>query len=310
MSAVCGVCSILNNANDQIKCTGVCGSEFHLSCITKKHPDLIKTRGSKKEWFCSDCSKKSTKSGEGTTTITKEFMKNIMESFKEEVFSEIRANSAQFVEFKNSLDFFSTKMDEATKSMELLKQQNKEIITENENNKRKVAVLTKKVDELETKVRDMEQYSRRENMEINGLPATPGENEAEILKDLGRAIGVEVDASQIVAAHRVPTYNRTRAQPLVVRFKSRTLRDTWLQAYRKKRTVLASDVNGRFPKTRIYIGEHLTPANKLFLKTLKEAGKELGVKYVWCREGKFYARESDGKPSIRVSNIEDLRQRK
>lgn len=312
MSALCGVCNVTNNISDHIKCAGVCGSEFHLSCITKKHPDLIKTRGSKKEWFCVDCSKtrsasSSIKSGEGATTITKEFMKSMMESFKNEVFTELRSHTAQFLEFKNSIDFFSTKMDEATKTMELLKKQNKEIAVENENNKLKIEVLTKKVVDLETKVRDMEQYSRRENIEINGFPVTPRENETEILKDLGRYIGVEVDVGQVVAAHRVPTYNRSRTQPIVVRFSSRHLRDTWLQAYRKKKTILASDVNKSFPNTRVYIGEHLTPSNKLLLKNLKEVGRELGVKYIWCREGKFYARKSDGQPCISVGSVEDLR---
>ncbi|XP_046684709.1 uncharacterized protein LOC124370467 [Homalodisca vitripennis] len=188
-----------------------------------------------------------------------------------------------------------------------IKNQYREISRENQEYKAINAQLTLKVSSLETKVRDLKQYSRRDNIEISGLPKTAGEDERSILRDVGRAIGLEVNENTVVAVHRVPTYSRTRAPPIVARFTTRDQRDAWIQAFKKKKTVMACDINDRFSATRIYIGEHLTPDNKQLLRKLKDACKELNIKYVWCREGKLYVRRTEGATSERVNSVEDQR---
>lgn len=307
------MCSAAVVAGDLIKCSGACENVFHYSCVTKKWPDSVKTRGTKRDWFCEVCrasrntSRGSSRCEETPTAVTKEFMTTILESFKQEVFAELKNHSYQFHEFKTSLEFFSSKLDEANKTMEELKAQNKEIIRENEIYKQNNLKLTLKVNELEVKVRDLEQYSRRNNLEISGVPKTPGENEMDILRDVGRAIGVEVTAGSVVAVHRVPTYNRARIPPIVAKFTTRDQRDAWIQGYRQKKTLMASDVNKGLPASRIYIGEHLTPANKLMLKQLKDTGKELSIKFIWCREGKFFARRAEGERSVRIADVNELK---
>lgn len=313
MSGNCGVCSADIVAGDLIKCAGACENVYHYSCVTKKWPDSIKTRGTKKDWFCEVCraskntSRGSSRCEEAPAAVTKEFMTSIMESLKKEVFAELKNHSYQFHEFKTSLEFYSSKLDETNKTMEELKAQNKEIIRENETYKQNNLKLTQKVNELEVRVRDMEQYSRRNNLEISGVPKTPGENEMDILRDVGRAIGVEVTASSVVAVHRVPTYNRARIPPIVAKFTTRDQRDALIQGYRQRKTLMASDVNKGLPASRIYIGEHLTPANKIILKKLKDTGKELNIKFVWCREGKFFARRAEGERSVRIADVNELR---
>lgn len=312
MSGNCGVCGLALEESEIIKCSGKCETVFHLSCVTKKWPEVTKTRGAKKDWFCEVCrppkntSRGSSKSEEPATVITKEFMTSILESFKQEMCSELKNHSKQFQEFKASLEFFSNKMDEASKTMEELKTQNKELIRENEIYRQNNTKLTHRVSELEIKVRDLEQYSRRNNIEISGVPKTPGESEMDILRDVGRAIGVEVAASGVVAVHRVPTYNKARIPPIVAKFTTRDQRDAWIQGYRQKKMLLTSDINKGLPSGRIYIGEHLTPANKVILKQLKEAGKQLNIKYIWCREGKFFARRAEGEKSVKIADVQEL----
>lgn len=314
MSAICGICNVLcSDVKKSVKCSGTCAKVFHIDCVNLKFPDSLKTRHSKREWFCDDCkvmkpaSNSSSRSVE-STQITKEFLVNVMEAFKKEVFEEFKKHSTQFNDFQSSLEFFSNKIDEASKVMESIKLQNQTILKENDALKKKNVELSKNFNELESKVRDLEQYSRRENIEVNGVPQTRGENEKDILRDLGKAIGVEVDANSVVAVHRVPAFNKARTPALIARFTTRELRDTWLQKYREKKTLMACDINRNFPASRVYIGEHLTPDNKLLLRNMKEEGKHLGVKYVWCREGRFYARRSEGDNSVRVYGVGHLRE--
>lgn len=315
MTVTCSVCDVpCGDSGDVIKCAGTCGKVFHVKCVANKYPDdLVKTRDSRKKWYCEGCKKSkgqsssSVNTGEtGATTLTQEFMVSLLDAFKKEVFEELKSQSNQFQEFKSSLEFFSAKIDESNKVMDEIKKQYREINRENQEYKALNAQLTQKVTTLESKVRDLEQYSRRDNIEISGLPKTAGEDERSILRDVGRAIGLEVNENSVVAVHRVPTYNKTRAPPIVARFTTRDQRDAWIQAFKKMKTVLACDINNRFPATKIFIGEHLTPDNKQFLRKLKDACKELNIKYVWCREGKFYVRKSEGENGVRVNSVEDL----
>ncbi|XP_046688209.1 uncharacterized protein LOC124373944 [Homalodisca vitripennis] len=172
-----------------------------------------------------------------------------------------------------------------------IKNQYREISRENQEYKAINAQLTLKVSSLETKVRDLEQYSRQDNIEISGLPKTAGrEDERSILRDVGRAIGLEVNENTVVAVHRVPTYSRTRVH---------TPHRGQVHHQRPERRLDTSLQKEKDGYGLIYIGEHLTPDNKQLLRKLKDACKELNIKYVWCREGKFYVRRTEGATSER-----------
>ncbi|KAG8328905.1 hypothetical protein J6590_099245 [Homalodisca vitripennis] len=140
MSDNCCVCSALcGESTDSIKCAGSCRREFHLNCVATKFPDSMKTRDSKKKWFCDECRKakgtssiNSSKSGEQATTLTKEFMIGLIEAFKKEVFDELKSHSTQFQDFKTAFDFLSAKLDDSNKDMAEIQTQYKEIRRENE----------------------------------------------------------------------------------------------------------------------------------------------------------------------------------
>lgn len=313
MSAICSACEkSCEGSSDVFKCTG-CTRSFHQKCAVNKFPEGVVTRGAKKEWFCGDCKKTkivtptSSKSDEQGTVLTKECMMELLESFKHEIFNELKSHSSQFQEFKLSLEFFSAKLDESNQTMEIIKEQNKEILKENSILKQEKLILHERVGALETKVRELEQYSRRNNIEINGIPKTPGENELDILRDIGRVIGEEVEARDVVAVHRVPAYNKARTPALIARFTTRQQRDTWLAKYRQQKPILANSINNSFPATKVYIGEHLTPDNKILLAKLKEECKAENVQFVWCREGKFYVRKSEEHRGVRVNGVEEIK---
>lgn len=54
---------------------------------------------------------------------------------------------------------------------------------------------------------------------------------------------------------------------------------------------------------QIYVNEeHLSPDNKL----LKAKCREIGYKYVWVRDGKFYVRKTDGEKVIKIAGPTDI----
>lgn len=64
---------------------------------------------------------------------------------------------------------------------------------------------------------------------------------------------------------------------------------------------MACDVNHNFPRTIVFVDEQLTPDNMQILRQ----PKELDIKYVCCREGKFLSKKYVDK-SVKVRCMEDL----
>ena len=70
----------------------------------------------------------------------------------------------------------------------------------------------------------LEQYSRRDNIKVVGIPETEGENCVEKVKELGEAIGVDIQDSDISTAHRVKSRGK-KGNPMIVRFVRRETKE-------------------------------------------------------------------------------------
>lgn len=310
MSANCGVCGVVcSDEKLSIKCSGECERVFHLKCIKA---DGVKTRTSNKDWKCDDCQPKkessvmSSKSSTSSTAVTKQFMINVLDAFKKEVFDELKQHNDKLNDFNKTMEFLSKGIDDANVLMNNIRKEFKDIKKQNEELVLKNAELTGAVDKLTDRVRELEQYSRKANVEISGIPSTPKEDSLSLVKDIGKAIGQPVDQDHVLAVHRVPSYNTKRDPPLIVQFRDRLVRDKWLSTFKSKKTLMANEVHPTFPKNRVYINEHLCPENKQFLGKLKMKCRELGIRYVWFREGKFFVRKSDGEQCHKIVKIQDL----
>lgn len=311
--AVCGVCKNQSGEESDVKCSGVCGFVFHTDCIKGEFDK--KTRQTK-DFKCRECrttsSQGSTKSTTSTTNIlSKDFILSVIESFKKDILSEMEGFKKEITTEINglteSVNFMSSKADESKKLMEKLSSQFDQLKKENEEIKSKYVTVNNEVRELRERVRNLEQYSRVNNVEVNGLPVTKGECVSDLVKDLGASIGVEVQANDISAAHRVPSFNRDRDQPLIIQFTNRTKREEWITKYRARKPALtAQHVNKQFPSHRVYINDHLSPENKQLLSKLKKKCREIGYTFAWCRDAKFFARKSEGDPARRINSFEDI----
>ena len=59
--------------------------------------------------------------------------------------------------------------------------------------------------ETELPLDQLEQYGRRENLEIHGIPVTKNENTKQIVKDLAISLNVELDDTHISTCHHMPS---------------------------------------------------------------------------------------------------------
>lgn len=311
MSSICGICDLpcVNEDSDSVvKCGGVCAKPFHWSCV-KSDKEGTKTR-SNKDWKCKECrdpsSSVNSSASSAAAALTKDFLVRVLDSFKTDVFSELKTFRNEMSELSTSVKFLSDKLDESTKLWTEVKTELAMIKKENNELQLRNASLSSEVGLLKDKVRSLEQYSRTNNIEISGLPVTPQENVVDLIKDVGAALRIDVQDRDISAAHRVPSFKKERTPSLIVQFVSRSSRDTWIRQFKEKKEILAHQVNSSFPKQKIYINEHLSPDNKVFLAKLKAKCKEVGYDYAWCREGKFFVRKTHGDRCKRIDSYEDV----
>lgn len=156
------------------------------------------------------------------------------------------------------MQFLSNAVDTSNELMASMKKEYAELKKDNQELHETTQYLASTVSSLQEKVRTLEQYTRKSNVEICGLPATPGESVLGIIKDVGKALGLEVTEHQVNAVHRVPSFLRDRASSIVVQFHARATRDAWIEKMKSKKSLSAQEVNPAYLKdTRIYMSEHL-----------------------------------------------------
>lgn len=89
-------------------------------------------------------------------------------------------------------------------------------------------LLTQKLTTFDTRVRKVEQYSRREHIEIKGLPVFTDQDIISIVR--GRGLDVKVDPNTLITAHRAPTYQKLKMPPSIVIFTTRGKMAAWLKS--------------------------------------------------------------------------------
>ncbi|KAG8303971.1 hypothetical protein J6590_105301, partial [Homalodisca vitripennis] len=95
----------------------------------------------------------------------------------------------------------------------------KGVVNENENLKLKNVALEKQISFLKTQCENFEQYSKLENIQIDGIPEVKGENVMNIVNKLSIAVDEPVVLNMDVqAAHRIPTKKESAIRPIAGTF--------------------------------------------------------------------------------------------
>lgn len=309
--STCSVCNVLcdtSKSDSFVKCVASCGKFAHYACA-KDDKDGMKTRGKSREWKCADCRNSSSSKSSAQSTpseLTKEFLVRVMEQFKSEVFDELKTFRLDMSELSTSVKFVSDSLDTSNKLMSDIREELASLKKENKELRERSDNLTSEVRDLKERLRNLEQYTRKNNVEVSGIPETARESVLDIVKDVGAVLGVEIKERQVAAAHRVPSYKKDRTPSLVIQFNSRATKDMLLAKYREMKTLSAHQVNSSFPQQRVYINEHLSPENKVFLAKLKQKCRDVGYAFAWSREGKFFVRRASGENSRRINSYEDF----
>ena len=154
----------------------------------------------------------------------------------------------------------------------------------------------------------LEQYTRKFNIEIHGIPEYEGENLQDIVIKTGQRMSVDVITEDIDIVHRL--YQKSPAiKPIIVRFTT----------YKKRREFYKSRFNLKEANTteiigstqgdtegRIFINENLTQYRQEILAKARKMKRANKIYRVWTVDGKIFVRKTEESRPRRISEVWDL----
>lgn len=147
-----------------------------------------------------------------------------------------------------------------------------------------------KIQTLENKLDDLEQYQRRQCLRIFGVKEEENEDTDKQAIEVAHKIGVDLQLCDIDRSHRIGRReNSDRPRPIIVKFTS----------YRKRSEVFRS--KRRLRSTGVVIHEDLTKAR---YHLLREAITKYGLNNVWTQDGVVIV--ARGETKLRLTCWADL----
>lgn len=165
-------------------------------------------------------------------------------------------------------------------------------------------VLDNNVRVLENKVNNMEVESKRNNLEIHGVPEQRGERTEDIVMKIGYALGVHIDWRDIDYARRIQSKpeDQNRPRGIDVRFNSHRIKTEVIRVRKERPKLTTKDIGLDNNKRKIYINEPQAAGHKLH----KTCHKQNRIKYVWVKDGKLFCRKKNGCKVVEMKRPEEF----
>ena len=174
-----------------------------------------------------------------------EFLPSIRQEIKAEILalkSSIDALTQRCNALEKSQDFISKKYDSVIETIQKSNSQATKLDKKyKEITKQKHAELvgtTNKHEDtlyrIESSLDETQQYLRRDCLEITGVTIKPDDNPKQIVKEIGSLIGVEIEDSDIAAAHKLPDSKKVKNR-MIVKFLQRENRE---EVYKRRRNLV------------------------------------------------------------------------
>lgn len=284
-----------------------CQGEFHGKCVKMSQADVNCLEELNTVWRCDPCSVERRKSMRLDTSVqegklTLDDIMEVLNDIKKEQKTTKDDFNVSYEALHGELSDNTTALQNALKKIEEYSKVMDDLKAENNDLKNKVC-------ELEERVENMEQYSRRNCLEVQGIPEGEGESVLDIVKDVGRALKMEITDSMIDTCHRLRQKKDAKGpRGIIVKFVRRMDKEALLKKRQeKKKDFSTRHLNLATPTDiPVFINESLSPARKRLLWQARQLKTDREYKYIWLRNGNILLRKEEGSPVITIKTQADL----
>ena len=184
----------------------------------------------------------------------------------------------------------AAKLENLENRIDQLQQENKKLKCKIRGNEKHLDDQLGYIYSLEKDLSRLDQYGRRENVEIQGIPAdvSDQELEGEVLKILHCLGLTRISHFAIVACHRIGRKDRNGSRNTIIRFLNR--KDATATLMSKSKVYLCKNLG----YDNLKLLENLCPAYRSIFDELVELKKEGSIQKVWSFNGQISYTVSDG----------------
>lgn len=242
------------------------------------------------------------------SSITVEQLETILENKLEKALTPL---SKQVQDAMDSIKFINAKYDEISKSLKAFDEEKKILMNENKLLKTEFLKTANELKTLKVSFNDLDQYSRRDCLEIRGIPtSTALEVTSDIVMQVGEKIGVILQRDDISVSHRIPSKSANQGKKswpdaIIVKFVRRDTRETFYRA-RKELKNVTTEALGYSETNKIFINESLTQKNKDLFNDCLQFKKDHSYKFIWTYGGKIFLRKDVDSSPVHIKNVIDL----
>jgi len=293
----CGKCKDDLPSDEEFATCRLCEEGFHFETCSMK---LSSWKGLGKpgqgRWACPSCRNK-----EKSPSVTEE--DSTLSDGVAAKLDSLLLMKKSIEEIEKSMQFQSSKYDDILQELKDLRAENKELREELKTARKKQVASDNTIKDLEERLNELDQYGRRVNLEIHGVPVSDEgeENTENVIKELAKEIGVCYVPQDVHKVHRLQKKKDSNPPAIIVQFHSSCKRDEWLIAGKKAR--LTSRKTGK----KIFFNENLTRVYRSLHWETKERCKTYNYKFVWFSRGKLKAkRDENDRNVIVIRNRDDI----
>ena len=179
-----------------------------------------------------------------------------------------------------------------------------------------LAAAINKTDEQQEEIAELyelqdrlEQYTRKNSLEIHGIPEEAYNSTEDVVLKLAGVLEVPVAPQDIEISHKIKTKS---GKAIIVKFISHKVKTTLYRARTKLKNIKLSDIypgssyatNARSGK--IFLNENLTSYRRRIINRANEKRKNGELLSVWSLDGTIFVKTSpEGRP-VKISEMEDL----
>ena len=215
--------------------------------------------------------------------------------------------SEQLKEALAMVKSLNTKYEKMEETLVVLQEENKALKEEHASLKAQVLSSANDLKSVQKSLNDLEQYTRRDSVEIRGIPLpeeSQEEDTNEIVLQLSQKMGIPLERKDISVSHRIRS--RSLVDPaIIVKFVRREVRERLYRARKRLKSITTADFGFSVEK-KIFINESLTPKNKELFKDCLRFKKDNNFEFLWTNAGKIFLRRNADSPVILINSSADI----
>ena len=218
-------------------------------------------------------------------------------------------------ELRSEMEELKSTVSRQTNEISTLKSHLQKINNQFEEVDKRLYAAKRRVDEQQEEINELydlqdklEQYTRKNSLEIHGVPESAYTSTEEVVLKLTEALQVPINPDDIEISHKL---DRKGNKPIIVRFVSHKSKTSLYKARVKLRNIklpnLFPGTHSPESKDRISIYENLTSYRKKIVNEANKMRRDGVLLKVWTMDGQIYVKTSpEGRP-IRIMELDDLK---